>query len=248
MKRHAAKEAKELRAAEDERQNEQAEMHVDYLNTLKQKKGPKGPKTYSPVGSYIIDSKEIEQGWSDPSDALCLDIRQTTEPGVFEASFDFGVLEGVMIISAEKNALEQYCSQPDYEAEADWDEDEDEDEDEKDDRKNTTGSKRKAEPPRGRGRPPKKSETGPARLRTYLLRLKCCDTGEGEIKSTAEKGTITFTDEKLASFKEKADLPSVGDGAPSTARKISDTAAHSTSSWADYLESAYGYARTSRWR
>jgi hypothetical protein len=253
-KGHAAKEAKELQAADEERENEREEMHRDYLNTLKRKKGPKGPKTYSPVGSYIIDCKEIEEQWPDKAEDLGLDISQTEEPGVFEASFDFGVLEGAMIISAEKNTLEQYCSQLDSEAESDWDEDEendeDEDEDEDDienDRKPTTGSKRKAEAPRGRGRPPKKSKAGAAQPRTYLLRLKCRETGEGQIFSTAGKGTIIFKDEKFASFIGKADLPCVGQGVPFTARKISDAPAGAGNSWADYSESAYEYARVRRW-
>jgi hypothetical protein len=247
-KGHATKEAKELHAAEDERENERAGMHTDYLNTLKRKKGPKGLKTYSPVGSYIINCKEIEEQWSDQADDLSLDIRQTKEPGVFEASFNFGVLEGIMIISAERNALEQYCSQLDCEAESDWDENEDEDEGEvEDNRKPTTSSKRKAEAPQGRGRPPKKSKAGAAQPRTYLLKLKCRETGEGVIQSTEEKGTIKFKDENLASFIGKANLPCVGQGIPFTARKISDTPARPRNSWADYSERAYEYARVRRW-
>ena len=169
-----------------------------------------------------------------------------------------------MIISTEKNALEQYCSQLDREAESDRDEDEDErtdwseegDEDrekiEVDDevdsnRKPTTGSKRRAEALPGHGPPPKKSKARAAQPRTYLLKSKCRETGEGEIQSTAEKGTIKFKDEKLASFIGNANLPCVGQGVPFTARKISDTPAYSGNSWADYSESAYEYARVRRW-
>ena len=89
-KSHVAKETKELHAAEKEREDERTKMHTDYLNTLKRKKGP---RTCSPVGSYIIDCKEIEEGFPDEAGNLSLDIRQTKEPDVFEASFDFGVLE-----------------------------------------------------------------------------------------------------------------------------------------------------------
>jgi hypothetical protein len=244
-KGHAAGEAKELQAAENEREDERAEMHTDYLNTLKRKKGP---RRYSPVGSYIIVCKEIEEQWPDQADDLSLDIHETNEPGVFAASFDFGILEGAMIISAEKDALDQHCSQLDREPEFkgygdeenDWSKEEDEggkDEDEDDvgnDRKLTVGSKRKAETPRGRGRLPKKSKAGAAQPSTYLLKLKCRETGEGEVYSTKEKGTIKFKDEKLASFIGKADLPCVGQGIPFTARKISDAPAGHESSWADY--------------
>ncbi|RDL33702.1 Uncharacterized protein BP5553_08070 [Venustampulla echinocandica] len=257
-KSHAAKEAKELHAAENECEDERAEIHTDYLNTLKRKKGP---RTYSPVGSYIIDCEEIEGEWPDLADVLSLDIRQTEKYNVFEASFDFGVLEGVMIISAEKHALEQYCSQLDREAESGGDEDEDdwseeEDEDRKKDevedklensRKPTTGSKRRAEALRGHAPPPKKSRARAAQPRTYLLKLKCRETGEGVIQYTEEEGTIIFKDENLASFLGNANLPCVGQGVPFTARKISDAPARPRNSWADYSESAYEYARVARW-
>ena len=240
---YGAKEAKELQDAEDKRENERVKLHTDYLNSLKQ--SAKGPKTYSPVGSYVINCKEIEEQWPDDAENLSLDIRQTKEPGVFEASFDFGVLKGIMVISAEKSALKQYCSQLDRDAMSDWDEededqdgeeDEDEDEDDDDvrnDRKPTPGSKRKAEAPRGQGRLPKKSKTGATQPYTYLLRFKCRETGEGELQPTQE-GTITFKDENLASFIGKADLPCVGDDEPFTGRKISNEPARPRNSWDDY--------------
>jgi hypothetical protein len=258
-KSHAAKEAKELQAAENEREDERAEIHTDYLNTLRRKKGP---RTYSPVGSYIIDCKRIEGEWPDRAGDLSLDIRQTKEPNIFEASFDFGVLEGVMIISAEKNALEQYCSQLDYEAESegekdeegDWSEEEDEDREKieveykvENDRKPTIGCKRRAEALQGHGPPPKKSKARAAQPRIFQLKLKCRETGEGVIQPTEQRGTIRFKDENLGSFIGKADLPCVGQGVPFSARKISDTPACPSNSWADYSETAYEYERVKRW-
>jgi hypothetical protein len=258
-KSHAAKEAKELQAAENKREDERAEMHTNYLNTIKRKKGP---RTYSPVGSYIIDCKQIEVEWPDQAGDLSLDIRQTKEHNVFEASFDFGVLEGVMIISAEKNALEQYCSQLDYDAESEgeedeegnWSEEEDEDREKievedkvENDRKPAIGSKRRAKGLQGHGPPPKKSKARGAQPRMYLLKLKCHETGEGVIQSTEQRGTIKFKDENLDGFIWKANLACVGQGVPFSARKISDTPACPGNSWADYSESAYEYARVGRW-
>ncbi|TVY84675.1 hypothetical protein LSUE1_G000924 [Lachnellula suecica] len=118
-KGHGAKEAEELQATEDERVGERLELHTDYLKTLKR---TKTGKKYSPVGKYIIDCEEIESQWPDQADDLGLDIHQTNKPGIFEASFDFGILEGVMMISLENNTLEQYCSQLDRDDESDGDE------------------------------------------------------------------------------------------------------------------------------
>jgi hypothetical protein len=248
-KSHATEEKKELQAAETEREDERTEMHTNYLNTLTRKKGS---RTYSPVGSYIIDCDEIGGGWSDHAGDLSLDIRQTKEQGIFEASFDFGILEGVMIIGAEENILKQYCSHLDREAESDWREyegadlSEEEELVEKD--KPTTGSKRRGKAIPGHSFPSKKSKTKAARSCTYLLKLKCRETGEGEIQYTEQSGSIEFKDEKLASFIGKANLPCVGQGVPFTGRKISDTPASSGNSWADYSERAHEYARVARWQ
>jgi hypothetical protein len=256
-KGHANNEAKAVRAVEDKRESERARMHTDYLRTLERKETSRDHKAYSPVGSYIVNCEKINDGWPDEADDLSLDIRQTKEPGVFEASFDFGALEGVMIISSKKNKLEQYCSQLDRGAEfnsddseeGDWDEGDCDDEEDKDDETSTKFSKkRKAEAPRGRGRPPKKPKAGAAQPRIYLLKLKCRETGEGVIEYTAEEGTITFKDHSLTSFTGKANLPFISEGVAFSARKIADAPSSPGNSWADYSEEAYDYARVNRWR
>jgi hypothetical protein len=95
-KGHAAEETKRLQDEENERQSEREKMHTDYLNTLTQPKGrAKALKHLTPVGSYIIDSEDIEQQYRDLADDLGLDIDHTDMPGVFKAEFDFGILEGV---------------------------------------------------------------------------------------------------------------------------------------------------------
>ncbi|OWP04507.1 hypothetical protein B2J93_1366 [Marssonina coronariae] len=115
-KGHAAKEAKECRAVKDEKESEHRELHAEYIESLKRKKGPEKPKPYSRVGSYIT-CQEIEEQWPEQGEDLGLDIRQTKEAGVFEASFDFGILEEVMILGTDEKTVEQYCSQLDR-----WDE------------------------------------------------------------------------------------------------------------------------------
>jgi hypothetical protein len=249
-KEHAAKEAKVLKAADDERDSERATLHADYLRSLNPKKNSKKSKKYSPVGSYIVDCKDIEEGWSNQADELSIDIQNTDQPGIFEASFDFGVLEGIMILGKDETTLEEYCSRLDLEAESEDDEDDFDDEDgTEEDGKPVTGGKRKAEAPRGPLRPAKKSKSKAAlsRTGTYHLRLKCRETGEGEINYSVYTGLVKFEDDKMASFLGNADLPCVGQGVPFTARKISDSPNATGNSWADYSESAYNYANSRRW-
>jgi hypothetical protein len=205
---------------------------------------------YSPAGSYIVDCEEIEKQWPDQAGDLILDIHPTGEPGIFEADFEFRVLEGAMIIGADEKSLEQYCAQLDREVTS---ASESEDTDERE----PAGSKKRAagaaSPPppsssRGRGRPPKKQKVGAAgQPRTYPLRLKCRETGMGEIYAKEEEGSIKFKDGKMASFVGEADLPCVGRGTRFTARKISDTPAPAAHQWADFSKQAYEYARVHRW-
>jgi hypothetical protein len=121
---HAAKEKKEFEAPkkkikeeEDELAAEKTEKHNEYLKSLKKKK-----TNPSPIGGYIVDCEDVEKNWPDLADELNLDIHATGEPGNFQAYFDFGVIEGVMLIGTDIAALKQYGAQADREAEGDSEE------------------------------------------------------------------------------------------------------------------------------
>ncbi|PLB54467.1 hypothetical protein P170DRAFT_397971 [Aspergillus steynii IBT 23096] len=234
---YAAKKKKELQAAKKERETERAKSHADYRRQAR--------KVASPVGSYMIDCREIEEQWPDQAEDLYLDIDATGEPGVFKAEFDFGVLEGVMILCADKAILERYCSQGDEpsEDEYEWDE-ESLEEDVFEDEKPKVGSKRKAPAPQ-RGGGSKKSKNTPAR--TFLVKMRGRETGEGEIMDVSKNGTITFKDGQFASFMGKADMALVGTGVVFTARKVSDTSSSQGAEWADYSGRQHERERVSRW-
>ena len=54
------------------------------------------------TGSYIVDCEEIQRNWSAEAENITLGIGRTYEEVVFLACFDFGVVEGVMLISADE--------------------------------------------------------------------------------------------------------------------------------------------------
>lgn len=239
-KTHAAKESKEMQAEKDAEQEERAEAHDDYLKTLGRRKGNKG---FSPVGSYIIDCDEIAGNWPRQAADMSLDIAGTDRAGIFKASFQFGILEGVMILGTDEHAVDRYCAALDDEdGQSDYIEDEDEDE------RPAKGSKRKRAPAsRGRGRPPKKAKTvGAGPIRTYSLRLKCREI-EGQVYSTASMGAITFDDEKLASFEGWASFPCVGSNVPFRGRKVADVPGGEGHTWSMFSESVYYKEQRRRW-
>jgi hypothetical protein len=252
-KAHPAREAKELQIEKEERQKERAAKYQQYLDTMKPKKGAKCAPVKSPVGSYIVDCEAIEKEWRKQAENMTLSIYEEDEAGIFQASFDFGILEGIMIISTEKDALEEYCSQHNCETESDDDGVEGDDQDEDDENEGdgvkqlVLRPKRKAQGSSHRGPPSKTAKIEVTQLPTYLLRLKCREAGEGVIYYHVEKGTITFKDKNLSSFLGKVRFPFVGANTAFTARKISDVPGQERKLWADYSKDSYDYGLVEEW-
>ncbi|KAI0809590.1 hypothetical protein GGR55DRAFT_695956 [Xylaria sp. FL0064] len=182
--RHAGNEAAALKAANEGREAERTKLYNDYLKTLKRKKDP---KIFSPVGTYLVNCEEIEGQWPEQADDLGLTIRKTEESGIYEAIFEFGILEGVMITSTDQMSVDQYCSEMDRETDDEYESSEEE-------MQSGSKGKRAVASPKGRGRgwPPKKFKSTLSQLRKYNLKLRCAETGEGEIFYKAEDGTIAF--------------------------------------------------------
>jgi len=98
---------------------------------------PKKPSGTTPVGEYTIECKEIEDGWGDDShsssaDNLTMSIFETLTCGIYQADFDFGVVEGIMMLGADEGALERYCEEDHEELSSDDDDDDDSDSDDSD--------------------------------------------------------------------------------------------------------------------
>ncbi|KAI0162488.1 hypothetical protein BJ166DRAFT_591353 [Pestalotiopsis sp. NC0098] len=203
-------------------------LHTDYLDTLEEDH----THQRSPLGRYLIYCDDIEENWPAYTDSLTLDIHRTRSPEVFRANFDFGIREGVMLMSVRAAALADYELGADHEADSkDWDENRDDNvdgEDEVDyDEGQTRGAKRKADATRSRGRPPKKVKPAPAERPFYMMKSRCRELPAGAIYHEPELGCITFDDESLASFTARATLPG----------------------WKDYSsEWAYEGAMYGRWR
>lgn len=247
---HPREEAKRIQDEQDERESARDRLHKDYLNSRSQQ-----AEDATPVGTYIVDCEAIEVNWPGMADDLSLDIHLTNTPGVFKADFDFGVVEGVMIICSEKTALDEYCAQAERDDESDWNDSMDEGgpDEETDDEDSVTvwenlksGDKRKS-PASQSMATPKKHNAGRDRPRKYLLKHKYRETGEGVINYLPGNGTITFEDQNLASFEGVADFSDVGSGVSFFGRKISDLPCPSGHEWTEYSERQHEIERVGRW-
>ncbi|RAH69402.1 uncharacterized protein BO66DRAFT_420893 [Aspergillus aculeatinus CBS 121060] len=240
-KGHAAKEKKEIEAAERKRETDRAKLHADY-----RRKSREAP---SPVGSYIVDCEEIKDQWPEDADGLTLDIHETATPGVFEAGFYFGALEGAMIICADEGVLERYCAELEREEDDDSQEEglidgNSDDSGVEGDGSPKLGVKRKV-PVSQSGRSTKKSKQSPSRL--YFLKLLGCETGEGEIFNEPDDGSIKFRDGNFDSFEGQANMTFIGDGIAFTGRKVSDLPGSSGGVWDEYSWRHHENARIGRW-
>ncbi|KAJ5361354.1 hypothetical protein N7541_002198 [Penicillium brevicompactum] len=110
---HADRKRKELQKREDDRKAAEEiqrglrrQLHLDYIE--RRSKGQANASQQSPVGTYTVDCKGIQEQWSD-MDNLSMDIRNSDLPGVFIADIDFGIVKGIMIICAQQSLLNEYC-------------------------------------------------------------------------------------------------------------------------------------------
>lgn len=257
-KNHGAKEAQASQAKADAREEERASKHKRYLaDAEKHKRGPSGS---SPVGQYIIDCDEIESNWPELAEDMTLAIHATPTPSMYQASFDFGVTKGIMMMSSDESILDAFCAQQEHDDDDCPDSEDDDEEYERDesaDEAYGVGSKRKAAASkvkttsrRPRGRPSKKAkaEAVASKRTTYFLRLKSRDTETAECHPKAEKGRIKFGGQDLSSFTGEANISHIGQGIVFQARKISAVPSDFRDSWDNYSVAAYEYARAGRWR
>ncbi|KAK7756583.1 hypothetical protein SLS62_001420 [Diatrype stigma] len=223
----------------DVRSQKRKSMHSDYLRGAQ----AKGNKACSPVGKYIVDCPEIENGFPENGD-LTLDLCESGKPGIFEAHFYFGPIEGIMILSHEKSALDQHCL--DLEKDScygDDDEGEDdgdgiENDSEEDEDHLAAGSKRKAA--RGGGGPPKKAKRSSALPLQFFMRMKGRETGEGQVMmGDAAEGIIKFDNSrysKYARFTGVVDMEYVADNVTFIARRVCGTPHKNQGSWSSYSD------------
>lgn len=229
------------KAAGSKRKAAAAEAHA---SSKRQKKTPAG----SIVGSYEVKCPGIEQEWPSQCDnGLGLGISTTDQDGVYVGEFDFGVLEGVMFISTDKEAISRYSRQIDKENSysrnkygvGDDSEDDSEDED--------------TAPATGTAKSGKKGAKATAAAKTeappplkYHLCWRGRETSEGEIQSDSW-GEIKFTNSMFKKFTGLVSMNFAGSCKLTGSKTSTDDPLASPTRWAEYSEEQYEYERVRRW-
>jgi len=266
-KAHVASEEKEKKA---EATKKTAERDAKYDGFLADNQDISGKG--SPCGEYMVDCEHIEDEWPGSAEDMSISIHRTSKDGVFKATFDFGIVEGIMILGRDEGLVEMLSKRRDGGIDGDHvgeDEDEDEDIDSEDEPPATTGSKRKGKGAQ-RGTPAKKAKTAKASTKDksqnskFFARLKSKDTSDGQISYITMNGVIEFGGNirggkgkgknggggggnPFSSFSGTVSLSGIGSNIAFTARKISDVGRISYERWEDYSEREYERANASRW-
>ncbi|KAJ5737797.1 uncharacterized protein N7483_002922 [Penicillium malachiteum] len=88
------------------RDKEQQKAHRDYLDSI-------GLKTngFTPVGSYVVRIELIEAVVKYQEEQFIIDIYETNTSGLYQADFDFQMFKGIMMMSSDERALEEFEDQ-----------------------------------------------------------------------------------------------------------------------------------------
>lgn len=185
--------------------------HEEYLQSLEARRAR---DKWEPVGRYLVDCPCVDEQWDEPDKELS--IRRTAVPGVYEAAFSLGVLEGAMLLSTDrdklvehKNSFFKYKKYKAKTAQFDWD------------YLLPPGAEKETTKKRKRQSAPE--ELDPRRF--YLI-WQGIETGEGEYQSDWENnhtGCIEFSDDRFVSFKAEMNMEFVGGDDMFYGKKVSDT-------------------------
>jgi len=202
------------------------------------RKAPRVESLKSYIGSYLIACQDLSAGWDTTND-MTLDISDSSDPHVLEAAFDFGVLEGIMLLSFSEAAIKEFVITLD-------------DNKSEDDAEQLVRGKRVRKGSSKQRKKAIKSEF-PKRTRVLRLQWRGRETGEGEIQldddsNPSNVGQLEFADNTLANFKGFMNIPFAGDKVEVLGYKVNAKPKQSAENWNNFSKSRYESERMGRWR
>ncbi|KAL0931166.1 AT hook motif family protein [Colletotrichum truncatum] len=208
-------------------------------------------------GSYVMKCNAVMHGFDvSPKQPLTLNIT-VGKDGLLIAAYDFGMIEGTMILSLSEEKLDSVVeldSAPE-DREEDSDEYPDYSSDDEEHRpgqktlKETAALKKRAAGSLSGQRLAKRSKRmTPSLSRRVYYRLRGRETGEGEILYETSSGHLDFLDAEGKQFAGLAyEFPYIGKNVEFRGSKVSDVPLKKPEPWGSFSEQAYEYANVARW-
>lgn len=252
---HAAREAEEAIPWEVRQEKKRTERHEAFLKAFETQR----PKLKGSIaGKYLISCPAIDEGWGSNGDAdMTLVIHATKTQDVYEANFDFQILEGVMILSADKEKLEKRRVELEANDHSDFSDSSDSESSEEESSDSESSEEERKPASRQTFNIKRKlgtSEDSPAAKRSktagadtpitpplkFWLQWRGRDTGSGEIQFDDEPaehvGHIVFSDQGLARFAGEMEMVYLDGQDKFTGRKISHDPGKRGETWGDFSE------------
>ena len=227
----------QLKRQEEEEWEESLQEHRNFVDRTA-KSGKRSWNIHNIAGSYIIRCTAIETEWPADGKDMLLDIHKRGV-GSLLGSFNFGVLDGVMLFAENEEELTSLVS-----TESKMEEDSE-----------TYGlgpssGKRKVDATQTEG--PRKRLKGKANhFRRVALQWRGEETGESVIQldpDNSHRGYLDFSDNACTKFVGKANLGFIGEDVEFEGFKVDDKPSLLCGEWESYSEAAYESARVGRWR
>lgn len=198
--------------------------HAEYLDRV-DCKGSTTSKT--PVGRYTLDCPEIVQEFGHLNSEMSLDVEETTSAGVFEASFRLRVIQGHIVMSADKKSVVEYRTQPARDTALKVCED---------DKENChpvpcASLSRKRPAMELMKTSHKKAKKSAAKPRKFIFKLAYRQAGGEETCSGLIDGAILFGSTNYHEFTCRMDVPGVGSNVHFVGRKVSDQPVVADTEW-----------------
>ena len=266
--------ALKLQQAEQEEWNQLMQQHELFVSQARSQDPAAEFYIHQIGGIYIIkcDEMNLVAARNSYNNTMRLEIIENGPEGCV-GIFDFGVLEGIMLLDESKENLALRVASLECEAQQDSsgeDDDsgreddggqEDDDDNQIDENTNnpSTPKKRKANsieeavsPPSKKSKQMQKQKQSKANGGTIYLQWRGIDTGEGEIQldyGNKHVGQLNFSDNAGFAFEGTANLESVGNNIRFQGWRIQQSLGGDsvTRSWNDYSEAAHERARVARW-
>ncbi|KAL8393771.1 hypothetical protein RB595_003498 [Gaeumannomyces hyphopodioides] len=183
------------------------------------------PSTASIAGVYKVTSDALRTGWPDVTGDMRLRVAPARDAaGVYAASFDFGVLEGLMLIGTDRDAI-RACSRALDGAPPR--------------RRYRRGVYQGPDPfLRRRGREEEEEQgVKPAVPVRYMLHWRGMETGEGEVDCGDFWGELKFANAGLGRFTGEMEIGFVSERTEIRGTKVSDEVPSiDIDTWLEYLE------------
>lgn len=197
--------------------------------------------------TYSLQCEEVEENW--PEMAGNMKMKVVEQVHGFCASFDLGIITGIMLFAPDKKSLDNFAAiKSEGENIGSEDDDADEDAEGEDD-----SDEQAQQPPAKKARRNTSYTATPPVLksRRVIFKWRGQEESTGQIHTSSldgNEGYLEFEDDDATNFVGYAGFPAMGSNCKFTGTRIGGSRGPITSLWSDFSQKAADEANANRWK